>query len=503
MLEDVVAHQVVEALRPQTGGPSRRTCGWPARSRCRRSRSADPLDPRQTPQKCVLRGDVEQARRRALEEIRLAFEKSQRRRWRSRAPQRGHLALLRPRCGRKREKVGRSRGTRPACLGAGRFASCRAMRGDAHRASALKSARLSGGPRPHRARRRSVGRGRSGVWDAIITRRTGRRSALSRKIMPSRPPFESTMEQRLLVISPIRNEAAISTGVARSLGRPDPAPGPVAARRRPLDRRHLRAGGATRRRSSPSSGRSGPPTTRRSLDGRDRLASAAAPRTFNLASPRCDLREFTHISKLDGDMELPPDYFERILGDVRRGLLVWAWREGCGRELVRGRWWVEQVPTGASRQRRAQVLLAGAASKRSAGVQERLGWDTIDETLARMRGFRTRTFEDLVAIHHRPWASADGTLRGRARYGAAAYIVHFPAYWVALRSLKLAATPDRRASPAWPSSTAIFAPRCDGPRSSKTVSSGMRSAERRAVGSPASSAAPRVLRRAAHGAARG
>ena len=36
------------------------------------------------------------------------------------------------------------------------------------------------------------------------------------------------------------------------------------------------------------------------------------------------------------------------------------------------------------------------------GVQERLGWDTIDETYARMRGFKTRSFTDLVAVHHRP-----------------------------------------------------------------------------------------------------
>jgi poly-beta-1,6-N-acetyl-D-glucosamine synthase len=54
-----------------------------------------------------------------------------------------------------------------------------------------------------------------------------------------------------------------------------------------------------------------------------------------------------------------------------------------------------------------------------------------------MHGFRTRSFADLVAIHHRPWASADGTLRGRARYGEAAYIVQFPAFWVAGRSLKI------------------------------------------------------------------
>jgi hypothetical protein len=72
------------------------------------------------------------------------------------------------------------------------------------------------------------------------------------------------------------------------------------------------------------------------------------------------------------------------------------------------------------------------------GVQERLGWDTIDETYARMRGFETQTFRDLVSIHHRPLGSADGTVRGHARHGECAYIAHYTVLWVALRSLKIA-----------------------------------------------------------------
>ncbi len=71
-------------------------------------------------------------------------------------------------------------------------------------------------------------------------------------------------------------------------------------------------------------------------------------------------------------------------------------------------------------------------------MQERLGWDTIDETYARMHGFRTRAFPELVAHHHRPWGSADGTLRGRARHGQCAYIVHFTLPWVTLRAFKVA-----------------------------------------------------------------
>ena len=55
-----------------------------------------------------------------------------------------------------------------------------------------------------------------------------------------------------------------------------------------------------------------------------------------------------------------------------------------------------------------------------------------------MRGFRTRSFPQLIARHHRPWGSADGALRGRARHGQCAYIVHFPLAWVTLRAFKMA-----------------------------------------------------------------
>jgi hypothetical protein len=72
-----------------------------------------------------------------------------------------------------------------------------------------------------------------------------------------------------------------------------------------------------------------------------------------------------------------------------------------------------------------------------------LAWDAIDEKLARMHGFRTRTFEYLVAIHHRPWGSAEGTLRGRGRYGTADYVARSPIYWAVFRSLKFTALRPR------------------------------------------------------------
>jgi len=245
------------------------------------------------------------------------------------------------------------------------------------------------------------------------------------------------MDRRLLVISPVRNETEHLERVARA----------IAAQSRPPERWLIVDDHSTDETYplaerlaaempfiTPLRAPEHPPL----LDPRDRLASAAAPRTFNFGLQSLDWRQFTHIAKLDGDMELPPDYFERILAEFAAdpGL---GMAGGLRHELVRGRWRLERVPT-EHHVNGALKCYSRECFEAIGGVEERLSWDVIDETTARMRGFRTRTFEDLVAIHHRPWASADGTLRGRARYGTSAYIARFPAYWVTARSLKIAAS---------------------------------------------------------------
>ena len=248
------------------------------------------------------------------------------------------------------------------------------------------------------------------------------------------------MTQRLLVISPIRNEAAHLEQVVQAM---------VDQTRQPdlwlLVDDHSTDGTrelAQRLATEVSfitvlSAPPHPPLA----NPRDRLASAAAPRTFNFGLNSVEWREFTQIAKLDGDIELPPDHFERLLAefaaDEKLGIAG-----GLRRELLDGKWWVERVPT-EHHVPGALKCYSRECFEAIGGVQERLAWDTIDETLARMRGFRTRTFEDLVSVHHRPWGSADGTLRGRARYGMAAYIARYPLYWVALRSLKIATTRPR------------------------------------------------------------
>lgn len=172
----------------------------------------------------------------------------------------------------------------------------------------------------------------------------------------------------------------------------------------------------------------------------DRLAIAAAPRAFNHGLRAARVRDFTHVAKLDGDIELPADYLEQI---VRRFTADPALGLACGTLVEPREHGMERLAIPPSHVHGALKCYTRACFDAIGGVQERLGWDTIDETYARMRGFASRNFRDVVAVHHRPLASADGTLRGRARHGTCAYIAHFGPLWVTLRAVKVARSRPR------------------------------------------------------------
>jgi len=169
--------------------------------------------------------------------------------------------------------------------------------------------------------------------------------------------------------------------------------------------------------------------------GGDGLAVAAEAVAFNKALAGVDLGGFTHVGKLDADVELPPSYLadllERFAAEPALGIAG-----GTLLERENGSWEAAKVP--ANHVRGALKLYSCECFEAIGGIQERLGWDTIDETYARMKGFETRSLPQPEARHHRPVATRGGTLRGRARHGQCAYILRYGFWWVALRSLKVA-----------------------------------------------------------------
>lgn len=170
--------------------------------------------------------------------------------------------------------------------------------------------------------------------------------------------------------------------------------------------------------------------------GADRLRAAADAVAFNWALGRMREEgvEFGYIGKLDGDIELDPAHFERLLAELRAdprlGLV------GCYLEYEKDGGLVLQempdyhVPGPVKLYRRDCFAQIG-------GMPELLGWDTADEVALRLRGWSARSLRDLRARHLKPPGSVGGYVAGKVRHGECVWIVNYPASTVLARGLRL------------------------------------------------------------------
>jgi glycosyltransferase involved in cell wall biosynthesis len=139
------------------------------------------------------------------------------------------------------------------------------------------------------------------------------------------------------------------------------------------------------------------------------------------------------IVKLDADVSMDDDYFELILAafsaDPQLGIAG-----GACLELRDGQW-VETFVTGdhvrgASRCYRRECLRAVSP------LEERVGWDGIDELKAATLGWRTRLIRTAPFRHHRRVGERDGGSTTRwSRQGYGSYFMGYRFSYLVLRSL--------------------------------------------------------------------
>jgi glycosyltransferase involved in cell wall biosynthesis len=148
------------------------------------------------------------------------------------------------------------------------------------------------------------------------------------------------------------------------------------------------------------------------------------------------------VVNLDADISFEPDYFARLLarfaGDPSLGI-----SSGTCYELEHGKWRQRHVTGttvwGASRAWRWACL------RQILPLEERLGWDGLDEFKANARGWTTGTQLDLPFRHHRPEGSRDGGMhRARITQGRTAHYMGYRPWYLVIRSLWLA-----RRDPTW------------------------------------------------------
>jgi len=132
-----------------------------------------------------------------------------------------------------------------------------------------------------------------------------------------------------------------------------------------------------------------------------------------------DLDEFDYLCKLDGDLELPPRYFERLIEEMEREPRLGTFsgkmylRRGPGRLVHEERG--DENSCGPSKFYRVQCF------REIDGFVREVGWDGIDGHVCRLNGWIARSEDgpDLGVVHLRPLGSSHkGIIYGRMRGGA-------------------------------------------------------------------------------------
>jgi biofilm PGA synthesis N-glycosyltransferase PgaC len=130
-------------------------------------------------------------------------------------------------------------------------------------------------------------------------------------------------------------------------------------------------------------------------------------------------KDWNFIVKLDGDLTIQPDYFERCFEEFERDHKLGV-GGGVICYMVDGVKTFEAAP--AFHVRGATKIYRKECWDGIGGFWPAPGWDTLDEVKANSLGWSTRSFRDLHLLHHRETGSADGLWPTLVKYGRANYI---------------------------------------------------------------------------------
>jgi biofilm PGA synthesis N-glycosyltransferase PgaC len=126
------------------------------------------------------------------------------------------------------------------------------------------------------------------------------------------------------------------------------------------------------------------------------------------------------VVKMDSDVLLPPDYFAALLEHFETDHRLGA---ASGKTFVpRNNGWVlercadNHVPGPCKTYRRACLEDIG-------GLIPILGWDILDVTKARQRGWLTQSYRQLPIYHLRPMGQVMGMMKTFLSYGKACYLI--------------------------------------------------------------------------------
>ena len=160
-----------------------------------------------------------------------------------------------------------------------------------------------------------------------------------------------------------------------------------------------------------------------------RQSGAGVVEAFQEGMASVQTTDWQFLVKLDGDLTLPADYFERLFQEFDRtprlgiaGGVLYSERDGaltlekCPQFHVRGATKVYRRPCWND----------------IGGLISSPGWDIVDECKANMHGWTTRSLPELAVVHHRPTGTAESKWKDQVKNGRAYFVAGYhPAFLLA------------------------------------------------------------------------
>lgn len=172
-----------------------------------------------------------------------------------------------------------------------------------------------------------------------------------------------------------------------------------------------------------------------SVSSQEHLPGSKVINAFNKGVKLLDA-DYDFIVKLDADLLLPPHYFETIANHINEAPKVGIVGGFIYEQNTLGDWKL-QHPMDKDHVRGAFKAYSQACLAAIEGLRPAMGWDTVDELLAKYNGFNVLTDPSLKVKHLRPTGKSYNK-KAKKLQGQAMYTMRYGFWITCIASLKMA-----------------------------------------------------------------
>ena len=143
--------------------------------------------------------------------------------------------------------------------------------------------------------------------------------------------------------------------------------------------------------------------------------------------------EYDYLGNLDGDLTLPPTFYESLMREFEKdstlGVASGGTKHIIGDRIKYANLLVDE-PSGG------HMLIRRECFEECGGIPSSYAVDGVIKAKARLRGWRTRRFEDNIATEVRDVSAADGYWRGYMHDGESSYYLNINPLHVLFKCIK-------------------------------------------------------------------